>query len=414
MGFLLALGGEQVLRVNYLTSIIAAVFILPLIWGALQHFSQDRIRHLLLSLLDTVEFLVGFLLAIYLTKRIFFDHETGVFRQIYYWIPAGIRDYLYGQDVIVYILAVPVLLLLVRVMLRLFTDRVGRTFMDSLANRLYDSFQSMGGPLRRVIGAFSQVPRAVFLVFVLGLLLNFYAYYFPSPALSRWMNESLAYQKLYTNAICPALNSNIAKKIPVLVNDSFGKTLDKVIPGTGDLAGSSAAEQLARQLKKGNIRTITYFNGVSLDEAIKSNLQIDETARNIVSNETNSNKKAYLLYKWVNHNIKYDYEKAASISKDSQGISSGSIIAFETRKGICFDYSSLYISMCRAVGLKVRLITGLGYSGIAWGDHSWNQVYSEEESRWINVDATFGTNGNYFDKQDFNVDHRYAEIQGEW
>jgi len=411
---LLASGGEEVLGMNYLTSIFVAVFILPLIWGALQHFSQDRIRHLLLSLLDTVEFLLGLLLAIYLTRRIFFDHDAGVFKQLYYWIPVSIRDYLYGQDVIVYILAVPILLLLLRVMLRLFTDRVGRVVMDSLADSLYNSLQSMSGLLRRIIGALSQVPRAVFLVFVLGLLLNFYAYYFPSPVLSQWMNESVAYQKLYTNAICPALNSNIAKKIPVLVNDSFGKTLDKVIPGTGDTGGSSAAEQLARQLKKGNIRTITYFNGVSLDEAIKSNPQIDETAGNLVGNETNSNKKAYSLYQWVSRNIKYDYEKAASISKDPKGISSGSIIAFETRKGVCFDYSSLYISMCRAVGVKVRLITGLGYSGIAWGDHSWNQVYSEEEDRWINVDATFGTNGNYFDKRDFSVDHRYAEIQGEW
>jgi transglutaminase/protease-like cytokinesis protein 3 len=49
-----------------------------------------------------------------------------------------------------------------------------------------------------------------------------------------------------------------------------------------------------------------------------------------------------------------------------------------------------------------------------WGDHAWNQVYSNYEGRWINVDATFGSNGSYFDKPDFNVDHRYAQVQGEW
>jgi transglutaminase/protease-like cytokinesis protein 3 len=229
------------------------------------------------------------------------------------------------------------------------------------------------------------------------------------------MNESEAYQVLYKGAVAPVLNSNIAKKIPVLVNDSFGKSMIR-IPTDGDPGGSSGqtGSQTGNQLKKGNTQVITYFNGVTLDEAIKSNPQIDETARNIVGNETNSNKKAALIYKWVSRNVEYDYQKAAMISKDSTGISSGSIIAFNTRKGICFDYSSLYISMCRAVGLKVRLITGLGYSGIAWGDHAWNQVYSAEEGRWINVDTTFGSNGNYFDKPDFNVDHRWAEFQGEW
>ena len=170
----------------------------------------------------------------------------------------------------------------------------------------------------------------------------------------------------------------------------------------------------AIRLIKDYPRVITYFNGVTLDEAIKSNAQIDETARKVVGSEQNSKKKANLLYKWVSQNIAYDYQKAALINKNTSGISSGSIIAFNTRRGICFDYSSLYISMCRATGLKVRLITGLGYSGVAWGDHAWNQVYSAEEGRWINVDTTFGSNGNYFDKRDFNVDHRYAEVQGEW
>ena len=63
----------------------------------------------------------------------------------------------------------------------------------------------------------------------------------------------------------------------------------------------------------------------------------------------------------------------------------------------------------------MRLVTGLGYSGVSWGDHAWNQVYSVEESRWIDVDATFGNSGaDYFDKEDFNVDHKYPTVQGEW
>jgi hypothetical protein len=393
---------------NFITLILVIGFALPLITGAFEKFSQAKIKESVWSLIDGVEFLLGFILAIYLTKRIFFDNDSGIFGLIYASIPEAVRTFLYGQDILVYILIVPLLLMIIRTILRLITKPIYSGVLEPFANRLYKLHNSRGGLMRRLLGALSQLPKSILLVFFMGLLLNFYAYYFPSPLLSRWMNDSNAYQIVFKNAVSPALNSNIAKKIPVLVNDSFGKMTERV-PSVGEGAASPG-----NQVSKSYPRVITYFNGVTLDEAIKSNAQIDETARKVVGNEQNSKKKANLLYKWVSQNIAYDYQKAALINKNMDGISSGSIIAFNTRKGICFDYSSLYISMCRATGLKVRLITGLGYSGVAWGDHAWNQVYSTEEGRWIDVDTTFGSNGNYFDKRDFNVDHRYAEVQGEW
>ncbi len=388
---------------NFITILLVLGFVLPIMAGAFDRFSKERIQQAVWSLINNIEFLVGFILALYLTRRIFFDNDSGIFAAIYGWIPEAFRAYLYGKDIVIYILAVPLLLMLIHTLLRLVLSPVYKGFLQPLTNGLYKLYNTRGSLWRRLMGALSQLPKAVLLVFCLGLCLNFYAYYFPSPVLSRWMNDSRAYQIVYDNAVSPTLNSNIAKKIPVLVSDSFGKAADMVPTGNG-----------GNQLNQANPRVIIYFNGVTLDEAIKSNAQIDETARKIVGNETNSKKKAYLLYKWVSQNIAYDYNKAAMINNNASGVSSGSIIAFNTRKGICFDYSSLYISMCRATGLKVRMITGLAYSGIAWGDHAWNQVYCSEESRWIDVDTTFGSNGNYFDKRDFNVDHRYAEIQGEW
>jgi hypothetical protein len=399
---------EYMLDYNLITFILIIGFVLPLISGAFEPFSRDRIKESVWSLIDGLEFLVGFILAIYLTKRVFFDNDSGIFSIIYSWIPQNIRTFLYGQDIFIYILIVPLLLMLIRILLRLVTGPIYGVLFEPLTNLLYTLHNSLGSLWRRIWGILAKLPKAILLVFFLGLLLNFYSYYFPSPLLSRWMNESAAYQIVYKDAVSPALNSNIAKKIPVLVNDSFGKAA-QMIPIVGDGANSPGT-----QLIKDYPRVITYFNGVTLDEAIKSNAQIDETARKVVGSEQNSTKKAYLLYKWVSQNITYDYQKAALIDKNTSGVSSGSIMAFNTRRGICFDYSSLYISMCRATGLKVRLITGLGYSGVAWGDHAWNQVYSTEEGRWINVDTTFGSNGNYFDKRDFTVDHKYAEVQGEW
>jgi len=393
------------INVNPITIGLVALLAVPLVQGALEPLSLGGIRQRLWSLLDTLGFFLALYMAIVLTRRIFFDHESGVFLSIYNWIPENIRVFLYGQDVLIYIIVVPIFLLILIELIRLLTPALFKRCLLPLADRLYASLANSGRLLSSSAGALAQVPRAAFMVFIAGLLLNFFAYYCPSPSLSKWMNESTAYQGLYRQALYPALNSNLAKKVPVLVNDSFAQALDRVIPReTPD--GSPAPQR--------SVRVIEYFNGVTLDEAIKSNPQIDQTARTIVGNESNSKKKAYLIYQWVSSHIEYDYDKAATISRDARGIQSGSQVAFGQRKGICFDYSCLYISMCRAVGLNVRLITGLGYSGISWGDHAWNQVYSSEEQRWINLDATFGTNGRYFDKPDFNADHRYAEIQGEW
>ena len=49
------------------------------------------------------------------------------------------------------------------------------------------------------------------------------------------------------------------------------------------------------------------------------------------------------------------------IVSSPSAVTSGSQVAFAERKGVCFDYATLYVSMCRAVGLKVRLVTGMGY-----------------------------------------------------
>lgn len=394
--------------INVLTAALLCVLFTPIFMGAFQQFSQERVRNSLRALLDNLFFLICLFAAIYMTRKIFFDHSTGIFRQLYSMIPDNIRVLLYGQDIFIYLVFSPLILLLLVSIFKLPAGWLHRTMIDPLADSLSTVLDSRSMILRPLAGALVQVPKAVFWFFTIGLLLNFYVYYFPSPGLSRLMNDSAVYQTLYQKGIYPALNSNIAKKIPVLVNDSFGRLADKTINGSGTNGYSSDGSN------KGRIRIIEYFNGVTLDEAIRSNPQIDATARSLAGRESGSRRKAYVLYQWISQNIQYDYDKAARISSDPRGISSGSIVAFTTRKGICFDYSSLYISMCRAVGLKVRLITGLGYSGMAWGDHAWNQVYIPETGSWINVDATFGSNGDYFDKPDFNADHRYGEVQGEW
>ena len=396
---------------NILTYVFICLFLLPLITGFFKPFSQERVQHSLGSMFDNIEFLVGFVLSFYFAKCIFFEKRPGIFSKIYELIPQTVKAFLYGKDVLTYIIVVPVILLFILIVLRLVTVPLYSRLVIPLAKGIYSKTSNMKGIWRRAISALWQLPKALYITLIFALIINFYSYYFYSPTLSKWMNESNTYQFIYNNAISPVLSSNIAKRIPVIVNDSFRNAFGKVVPAQRDTIARQIGDNLVKEL---NIKVIEYFNGVTLDEAVKSTQEIDEAAKKITARETTSKAKAYSLYKWVSRNIEYNFEKAEQISENPRGIQSGAIVAYETRKGICFDYSCLYVAMCRAVGLRVRMVTGLAYSGMAWGDHAWNQVFITEEDRWVDVDTTFGSIANYFDKADFDVDHRYVEVQGEW
>lgn len=397
--------------INGVSVLLITVFLLPLLTGLLGVLTKERMRHSFNSLLDNIELAAGILVSVYITGRIFFKRDGSIFNKIYDIIPGKIRDMLYGQDIITYIIVVPVILLLVLVLLRLVTTPLYRNFLSPLTDRIYEGISACNPVVKRLAGTFWMIPKALVFTLLAAFLINFSMYYISAPVLTEWTNSSREYQLIYRNVMYPVLNSNIAKKIPVLVNDSFRKALGNTASNT---LGPEAVDAFEK-LTGGNIRIIEYFNGVTLEEAVKSNDEIDGTARSAVGNETDEKEKAYLIYQWISKNIEYDYDKVEKIVKEPENTTSGSVVAYETRKGICFDFSSLYVSMCRAAGLKVRLVTGLGYSGMSWGDHAWNQVYYPEEERWINVDATFGSSGvNYFDKGDFNVDHKNADVQGEW
>lgn len=163
---------------------------------------------------------------------------------------------------------------------------------------------------------------------------------------------------------------------------------------------------------------VIIYNGISIDEGIKSNESINSKAIQLTKKAKSDREKAKILYTWIGSNIKYDDDKAKKVlnGKDASDMpESGAICAFENKSGICFDKACLYVAMSRAVGIKVRLIGGqiLDENGEYLG-HAWNQAYIKEENKWINVDSTFYEGGNYYFDSEFFDDHKAEEIAGEW
>jgi transglutaminase-like putative cysteine protease len=156
------------------------------------------------------------------------------------------------------------------------------------------------------------------------------------------------------------------------------------------------------------------LNGSGVDQAVKSIDEIDNTTKKITEGEKTSTGKAKKIYAWITKNIENDEDKAEKIGQDPKGIPTGAVVAYSVRKGVSYDFACLFVAMCRAVDVEVNFVTGKGYNGIVWGDHAWNQIYSTEERKWINVDTLFGIVGNYFDKSQFNFDHLEGEVQKSW
>jgi len=379
--------------INIITVIIIGLFTLPLLVGILRPLTSERIYYSFASLINNVILLTAVLLSVYCTRLILADEDGEILTTLFHILPT--LQSTAHRDIWLSALFITLLSLLIYGLLYLLTIPIRRFAIVSLSNRLSASVRTMNGFFKRIIGGLWQLPKSVWLVVIFSLLLNLTTGFFNSPYLTQTANNSAPYQVVQEGVIQPLMNSSAVKGIQVILNDSFKFNV------VTDESGS--------------IQLIKYFNGVPLNEAIESNDEIDAKAKEIVGDETDDRQKAYLIYQWVCSHLTYDNAKAAALVEDSSKISSGALVAYRTGTGVCFDYACLYIAMCRAVDVRVRFITGLGFTGSAWGDHAWNQIYDPKYDGWVNVDTTFGSSGiNYFGRTGFELDHKNAVVQGEW
>jgi protein-glutamine gamma-glutamyltransferase len=61
----------------------------------------------------------------------------------------------------------------------------------------------------------------------------------------------------------------------------------------------------------------------------------------------------------------------------------------DSKSGDCKSYALMFVSLCRAVGMPAREVSGLVYMGDAnkaFGGHAWDEVLLD--GFWVPVDAT--------------------------
>jgi hypothetical protein len=389
--------------INILNIIFFILFILPIFVGAYKSFSRDKIEASMLTFFEGIEYLSAMILSFLLTKWIFFSN-IGFFKIIKTIIPDSWKNFLESQEVLTYIICTPILAFIILVIFRFALAPLYQGFIIPLSDNVKRKVEKAAPVSQTLVFGFYQIPKSIFVVVVYTILLSTFSYYNFVPAMSSYMSSSIIYQSVYKTTVSHLLSPNMSKEVAIINDKDYLKNNEN---------GNALALRMGQELDDEGINLEDYLNGETLKEVVQSNSEIDTKAVELTEGESESRKKAELIYNWIVKNIEFDADKTEKLSNDPKGISSSAIICFSTKKGGAFDYATLYVAMCKAVNVKVRFVTGLAFNGTAWGTHCWNQVQVEDDT-WIMVDVMFGKDSNYFDKKEFFIDHTDGEIRGEW
>ena len=377
---------------NKVSIILVLIFVIPIFLGFIKGFNYRSGKYELFNLEKDIVVLVTIVLGAinsniilnilnYIKSNIvFFNNLNGLAYRIYY------------------IIGFIILLIILYNIIMLFIRLINLIIFDPLLKLIDRLGQSLGTGFTRICGVIFAIPNSIINIIIAAFIIKALLL-LPLPTyIINQIDNSNIYNYLNTNIVEQITDSSLVKNFPKLLNNSL-----KIENGNnGELSDNNSNG------------AITYYNGVTLAQAVKSSPAIDAKTQEIIAGKRTDEAKAYAIYQWVGQNITYDNKKAQELEEGDVNLKSGAIAAFDTREGVCFDYASLYVAMARDAGLKVRLITGEGFDGTQWVSHAWNQVYIPSQNKWINVDCTFYDAGNFFNSSDFNEYHKDGSIAGQW
>lgn len=384
---------------NIISLFLYAVLLYPLIKGFIFKTNSEALLKTIKSFFSTVALLLALMVSSTLVKNVFMLDKYNIMDSLNKKLTPTLTVLIEQKPQFVFGLLILIFFLIIYQVMKLILNLFSDIALAPLLKALDNVINKGGNFFKRVFGLIFQLPKALCNLIIIAFLLNYVAMFNLSKELDYALENSKIYNLVTEKIVIPISRSEVAKNLPNIINDSF-KVYD---PSKGNVDFNNIGKA-----------DIIYYNGVTLEEGVKSNEEINSTAVSIAAKYGNTYDRAKAIYKWVGSKIAYDNNKAVEVMNNSREVKSGAIVTFNTRKGVCFDYACLYVAMCRANNIKVRLVIGEGFNGKNWVSHSWNEVYLESENRWINVDPTFYVGGNYFDSERFALDHKNRKLAGEW
>lgn len=148
-------------------------------------------------------------------------------------------------------------------------------------------------------------------------------------------------------------------------------------------------------------------------EIIDINEQIRQQASELVQGEDNLYSAVFQIASWVEQNIEYNLSTMTAEANQKASW------VLDNQKGVCDEITSVFIALCRSVGIPARFVTGISYSNInlqndGWGPHGWAEVYFPGYG-WVPFDVTYKEFGfvdathiklkTTFDAKEISVDY---------
>ena len=126
-------------------------------------------------------------------------------------------------------------------------------------------------------------------------------------------------------------------------------------------------------------------------EIIDSNSEIEQLASALAEGKDDMYEVVFELASWTQRNIEYN------LSTSNVKASKPSSWVLENRQGVCDEITSLFISLCRSLGIPARFASGIAFTNAdyfddQWGPHGWAEVYFPEYG-WVPFDVTYGQLG---------------------
>ncbi|MEF2968494.1 transglutaminase domain-containing protein [Paenibacillus sp. M1] len=297
------------------------------------------------------------------------ERELSSWEQLYYTLLTAIRDFPLMRFAVLFMLGY----WLIRTVLGLVSAFAFGG--GSLLGRLAFGGERPATLLSRLtgaaIGGIIGAGRCLVIIAVLFIAVTL----FPGSEFSRYVQASPVYQHGARSVIEPLSGNLIKEKLPV-----FTRGVEEELNGI-----------LQRRYEL-------------IDAEIPQD--IGQAAAQITAGAKTDEAKARALYDWVGSRVTYDYDKADDYEQNGNWREQTPQMTFDTKRGVCIDYSRLYAVMARSQGLQVKVVTGLGYDGRGgYGPHAWNEVYLSEKDTWVPLDSTWAGSGDWFNPPAFNETH---------
>lgn len=181
-------------------------------------------------------------------------------------------------------------------------------------------------------------------------------------------------QGTYTVTIYEMIGGNNAKAVSTHTVSTTGASSSSTAtaqPSTSSGASSSGW----------NVDTSDPYLTPVTDINWSDSLSSVKKARELCTTSMSDKEKAVAVYNYLAGVLSYDYDK---VGKLSSGYTPSMDTTYSTKKGICYDFSSLYAGMMRSVGVKCKIVKG--YNSMIDGYHAWNSVLVD--GAWHRVDLT--------------------------